>query len=83
MRILIDGIQILIKPMAILFNKIYEQKVIPEQWLISKIIPIHKKGNGNDISNYRPISNLCSCSKIYEKLILPRINDLEKIATWL
>ena len=77
-RIIKDGIQSLIKPLKILFTKVYEQKKIPEQWLISKIIPIHKKGNAADISNYRPISNLCSCSKIYEKLILSRINSLEK-----
>ena len=43
LRILIDGIQILIAPLSTLFNKIYNQKKIPEQWLISKIIPIHKK----------------------------------------
>ena len=33
----------------------------------------------SDISNYRPISNLCSCSKIYEKLILFRINSLQSL----
>ena len=78
LRILIDGIQILIAPLSTLFNKIYNQKKIPEQWLISKVIPIHKKGPSTEIQNYRPISNLCSCSKIYEKLILARINSLEK-----
>ena len=77
LRILIDGINILIAPLTVLFNKIYNQKKIPEQWLIAKIIPIHKKGSLNDIKNYRPISNLCSCSKIYEKLILAQINLLE------
>ena len=36
-RILTDGIGILIKPLTILFNKIYEQRCIPEQWLFAKI----------------------------------------------
>ena len=31
------------------------------------------------IENYRPISNLCSTSKIFEKLILQRLNELETI----
>ena len=31
------------------------------------------------IENYRPVENLCSVSKIFEKLILKRINDLEAI----
>ena len=76
-RVLKDGISILIKPLTILFNKIYIQKSLPEQWLISKTIPIFKKGDKNKIENYRPISNLCSCSKIFEKLILFRIQSLE------
>ena len=74
LRILADGKQFLLKP---LFQKIYQTKQIPEQWLISKIIPIHKKGPTKNIENYRPIANLCSCSKIFEKLILQRIRNLE------
>ena len=77
-RILTDGIEILKYPLTVLFNKIYTQKVIPEQWLISKIAPIHKKGNYNQIGNYRPIANLCSASKIFERLILLRIQAIEK-----
>ena len=37
-----------------------------------------QKGDKNKIENYRPILNLCSCSKIFEKLILLRIQSLEK-----
>ena len=60
-----------------LFNQIYEMKVIPEQWKMAKITPVHKKGLKNNVSNYRPVANLCSASKIYEKLILQRIQDIE------
>ena len=77
-RILIDGVDQLIKPLSYLFNKIYTTKKVPEQWLISKIFPVHKKGPTNSIENYRPISNLCACSKIFEKLILMRLNTIEK-----
>ena len=68
-RALIDGIELLIKPLSVIFNKIYHTKVIPEQWLIAKINPIFKKGNTQCVENYRPISNLCSVSKNFEKLI--------------
>ena len=37
-----------------------------------------KKGNKHDIENYRPISNLCSTSKVFEKLILKRIMEIQK-----
>ena len=76
-RILTDGINVLITPLADLFEKIYKYKKLPEQWQISKTIPIFKKGNPNNIENYRPISNLCSTSKIFEKLILLRLQKLE------
>ena len=66
-RILIDGIQYLLDPFSSIFNKIYKSKPIPEQWLISKVNPIFKMGNPKNIENYKPISNLCSASKIFEK----------------
>ena len=76
-RILLDGIDILISPFAKLFTMIYQERAIPEQWLIAKITPIHKKGSKNQIENYRPVAGLCSASKIFERLILNRITDLE------
>ena len=47
------------------------------KWLVSKITPIHKKGPKQIIENYRTIANLCSTSKIFERLILIHILDLE------
>ena len=38
----------------------------------AKVVPIHKKGNVTNVSNYRPISLLCSMSKILEKLVYNR-----------
>jgi len=39
-------------------------------WLKYAIIrPLFKKGNKNDMSNYRPISILTSFSKIFEKIM--------------
>ena len=58
-RILHDGANELITPLTGLFQRIYTQKSIPEQWSISKVIPIHKKGPKCNIKNYRPIANLC------------------------
>ena len=78
-RVLSDGAEYLITPLGGLFKRIYEQKTIPQQWSVSKVIPIHKKGLKSDIENYRPIANLCSTSKLFEKLILKRILSIEKI----
>ena len=75
--ILKDSSHLLLNPLSTLFNKIYSTGLIPEQWKISKIVPNFKKGTKNQIENYRPIANLCSASKIFEKLILKQIHYLE------
>ena len=61
-----------------LMSKVISSGVIPDQWKVAKIIPLYKKGKKDDVENYRPISNLCSITKICEKLILYRINMIEK-----
>ena len=77
-KILRDGCKILAKPYYILLNKIYNQKVIPEQWKTSRILPLYKKGKKNQVENYRPISNLCAGSKVLERLILARLLDIDE-----
>ena len=44
---------------------------------MSVIRPVHKKDLKNEISNYRPVANQCSGSKILERLKLQRINEIE------
>ncbi len=75
-QILRDGVSILYKPYHKLLNIIYEEKQIPEQWKTLPIIPLYKKGNKAEISNYHPISNLCSATKVFEKAVLTRILGL-------
>ena len=60
------------------FNNVYNRMEIPEQWKLAKITPVHKKGDKTNIHNYRPIANLCAATKIYERLILQRIQEIEK-----
>jgi hypothetical protein len=40
---------------------------------IAKVVPVFKSGNVNDINNYRPISLLCTFSKILEKIVANRL----------
>jgi hypothetical protein len=79
-KLLKDGAEILALPMHKLMNLIYYQKRVPELWKTSRIIPLFKKGKKSQIENYRPISNLCASSKVFERLVLTRILDIEKEA---
>ncbi len=38
---------------------------------------LFKNGNKKNINSYRPISNLCSASKIFERMMLKRLTDIE------
>ena len=56
LRILNDGAEYLNGPITALMNVIYSTRKIPDQWRQAKIIPTHKSGPKDNISNYRPIS---------------------------
>ena len=77
--VLKDGADVLARPLYELLTMIYEQKMVPEQWRTSRLQPLFKKGNRKDAKNYRPISNLCAASKIFERLILARIVEIGEI----
>ena len=57
------------------FNHIFENGLFPSDWSSSILQPIHKKGDVNNPDNYRGISLLNVCSKIYSFIINQRIND--------
>jgi len=49
-------------------------KQMPDLWKTARVIPLHKKGCRLTLDNYRPISNLCSIDKLFEKIVLNEIN---------
>jgi hypothetical protein len=52
---------------------------VPDQSLMAKTIPVFKnKNKPQNIESYRPIANICSTSKIFEKLILKRILEIQE-----
>ena len=59
----------LCQPIHHLFMLSLSQHYIPEEWRIHTIIPIFKSGDRSSVLCYRPISLLCSISKVLERII--------------
>lgn len=55
-----------LKPMKHIFALILESSTFPDAWKISRLVPVYKKGDRSDISNYRPIAILNNFCKIFE-----------------
>ena len=60
---------ILCTPLKLIFNRSITQAVFPECWKNSVMFPIFKKGDKQDVANYRGITSLCAGSKLFEILI--------------
>ena len=73
-----DGKNELLKIITIMMRKVIKTGIVPEQWKIAKVIPLHKRGDTKKVENYRPISNLSAITKVFERLILWRIQYIEK-----
>ena len=66
-------------PLTHVINLSFSEGHFPSTLKISKVIPIHKKGDSSNLGNYRPISLLNNFSKIFEKVMHHRItNYLDK-----
>jgi hypothetical protein len=48
-----------------LINSVWNTGELPDQWKESIIVPIHKKGDKTDCSNYHGISLLSTSHKFY------------------
>lgn len=56
----------LLKPLKHVFNLILTTSCFPDRWKVSRVVPVFKKGNRLDISNYRPIAILNNLCKVLE-----------------
>ena len=59
--------------LAHIFNAIFFAKVYPKEWSRAKLSSIFKKGNRNDVRNYRGISVINSMAKVYDMVLCSRL----------
>ena len=49
--------------------------MFPDKLKLAEVVPVYKKNDKKDKSNYRPISILSNISKIYERCIQTQLNE--------
>jgi len=62
-------------PLGLLYNQLISDGYVPSEWLTAHIVPVYKKGNASDVTNYRPISLTCVLSKNLERIVVGCIVD--------
>ena len=62
-------------PLTLISAKSIETGIFPDEWKLTRVTPIFKKGKRNDPNNYRPISVIPTATKIFEKCICDQISE--------
>ena len=57
------------RPLEIIFKEALSTGLFPSEWKKRNIVPIYKKGDKQVLKNYRPVSLLPICGKVFERLI--------------
>ena len=60
-------------PLTAIINRSIESGEFPQGWKLSRICPVHKKGDKSDKNNYRPVALLSVFSKILERVVLDQL----------
>ena len=66
-----EGLEALLQ----LFQACWDQSNSPAQWKTAQVVGIFKKGSPAMPSNYRPVSLLQSCYKLYARIITNRLTE--------
>ena len=72
LKLFLKGIAI---PLTLIFQKSIDTGKFPDSLKLANVQPVHKKNDRQLKSNYRPISLLPLCGKIFEKIIHRRRCD--------
>ena len=57
------------KPLELIFQSCIKHGKFPNEWKMANVVPVHKKSDKQILENYRPVSLLPICGKVFERLI--------------
>lgn len=72
-KVLESIIEVVAPSLAVIFNNCIDKGLFPNLMKYSKVVPIFKKGDKDNPSDYRPVSILPAFSKIFEKIMLTQL----------
>ncbi|XP_060585357.1 uncharacterized protein LOC132741248 [Ruditapes philippinarum] len=69
----IEAGDILIGHIVDIFNNIFDSGYFPDQWMEGLIIPLYKKGDENQVNNYRGITLISCIAKLFTSVLNNRL----------
>ena len=63
------------KSLEIIFKSCIEKGQLLNEWKKATVVPVRKKGDKQLLRNYRPVSLLPTCGKIFERLIYNNLSE--------
>ena len=67
-----------VKVLHLICQQIWKPQQWPQNWKMSVFIPVPKKGNAKECSNYRTIALISHTSKVMLKILQPRLQQYVK-----
>ena len=62
-------------PLTHICNLSLQEGTVPDEMKKAYVLPLFKSGDPEILNNYRPVSVLCSLSKVFEKVMYNRVID--------
>ena len=63
------------QPLYILMNRSSSEGIFPDTWKLANVIPIFKKGDKSQPSNYRPAALLSCIGKFQERIVFENLHN--------
>ena len=70
-----DSARFIAGPLTYIINLSIQTSIVPEDFKYAIVSPVFKSGSKSDLDNYRPVSVLPICSKVFEKCIYSQVLD--------